>query len=144
MANYTTKAYLSVTPGTDILDLTFDVKKAIRDSKIQEGMAVVISPSGTTAICLLENDPELHKAAAQLMEDLIIETKDKAPKVRSGTGPNHCHMRASLLSRSVIVPISLGDLLVDPWQQILAIDFDKKQGRKEIIIQIYGDGAKEE
>jgi secondary thiamine-phosphate synthase enzyme len=143
MKFHTLTAYLSSTSSIDILDATHDVKRALRESGILNGLLTVFVPGNTAGVVILENESSLK---AQLKEMLISFAPDSGgsrPVRRSGSGKDEAHLRSALLAKSVGIPIKDGKLLMGAWQEVIVYDFDDKLGRRDVIMHVMGDGAEE-
>lgn len=134
--------YVNSTAKTDIHLITHDVKRAIRESEIQNGVLTVLVPGATAGLALLENDPKIHEEYRTWVEAQIPAQGGARPSRRSGSGRNDAHLRAALTGLSLTMPVMQGQLAVGPWQEVVLFDFDDKVGRREITIQIVGEGGK--
>lgn len=142
--NYTLTTYFNSTPKVDIFNAGADVKRALRDSKITNGLLTVFLPVPTGGVKLMENDAAIHQAFSNLLSSFVEESSDPRPVRRSGTGSLEVHLRAALLSQQVCVPIKDGKLLTGAWQEFIVFDFDDKAGRREVCIHITGEGDEKE
>lgn len=134
--------YQNATAEINIFHLSFDVKRALKESSIRDGVAVVCVPGGTGAVILLENDSKIHENLKELVCSFVEDPTGDRPKRRSGSGAIESHLRAALMPSSVTIPVKNGQLLLDSWQEILVYDFDNKPGRREVFIEIMGDAGK--
>lgn len=134
--------YVNSTAKTDIHLITHDVKRAVRESEIKNGTLTLLIPGATAGVALLEEDPKIHEAYKEWVENQIPEGQGKRPNRRSGTGKASAHLRAALIGLSLTLPVQDGRLMTGSWQEIVLYDFDDKIGRREITIQILGDGGK--
>ncbi len=136
------KAYLNTTKGVDILNATHDVKRALRESQVLQGLLTVHLPSSTSGVVILENDPSIREALKNHILSLVPSPTGKPRPVRkSGTGHTEAHLQATCLSSSVSIPIKDGQLLMGPWQEVIVFDFDDKVARCEVLIHVMGEGA---
>ena len=135
-------AYLNTTAQVDILTATHDVKRALRESAIGEGLLTVYIPSSTAGVVILEGDNDIKEALKNQLTALFETPSGARPSRKSGTGHKESHLKAAYLNRSVVIPIKDGKLLLGPWQEVLVYDFDDKIGRCEIQIHIMGEAPK--
>jgi len=126
----------------EVIDITNDVEKIVRESGIKEGVLIVFEPHTTAAITINENDPELF-------EDLInIYTKIAPIEQRyqhnlkyegvPGEQNAHAHILSSLIKPSVIVPITNGRTQLGTWQRILFIEMDGPRTRN-VYVKVIGE-----
>jgi secondary thiamine-phosphate synthase enzyme len=137
--NVITKSLKIKTRGdTDILDITSEVQKIIRDSNLKEGQATVFVPGSTAGITTIEYEPGLLKDLPRAFERIAPENMEYAHHLTWGDHNGHAHIRAALLGASKTFPFSKGDLILGTWQQIVLIDFDERPRNREVVVQIIG------
>ena len=132
------KGYVNVTEKTDIVVISHDIKRAVTEAKVSQGIVQVFTPLSTTAVALLENDPQIHQAFKQWVEQQIPATSEKRPDRRSGTGRNYAHLRAQIVGHSLQLPIAESKLQIGAWQEVLFFDFDDRIGRREFYLLVQG------
>jgi len=134
--------YVNTTVKTDVLLITHDVKRAVRESGVPSGLVTVLIPGATAGVAILENDPKIHEELKKWVETQIPAETGPRPNRRSGSGRNDAHLRAALIGLSVSIPLQDGKLMLGAWQEVVLFDFDdNKVGRREITIQVMGEGA---
>lgn len=132
--------YINTSAKVDVLLVTHDVKRAVRESGIMSGLVTVLVPGSTAGITLLENDPKIHEELKVLIETQVPAQTGPRPSRRSGSGRNDAHLRAALIGSSVSIPLMDGKLMMGAWQEVVLYDFDdNKVARREITIQILGE-----
>ena len=134
--------YVNSTAKTDIHLITHDVKRALRESGVQNGTVVVLIPGGSAGVTLLEEDPKIHEALKEWLEAQFPTTEGARPSRRSGSGRNSAHLRAALVGVQLCIPVQNGKLMSGLWQEVVLFDFDDKMGRREITIQILQEAGK--
>ena len=125
--------YSLETPQEGFLDITGQVQKAVRDSGVSEGTALVFVPHTTAAVTINENaDPDV-------LHDLRLALTELTPKLpyRHGEGNSPAHLKSSLFGCSQLVPIVGGKLALGTWQGIYFCEFDGPRKRK-VQVQIIG------
>jgi secondary thiamine-phosphate synthase enzyme len=58
---------------------------------------------------------------------------------RWGDGNGFSHCRASLLGPSLTVPVVGGSPTLGTWQQIVFLDFDNRNRRRRLVVQVTGE-----
>ncbi len=133
--------YVNTTAKVDVLLITHDVKRAVRESGIQTGLITILIPGGTAGVALLENDPKIHEDLKKWVETQVPADPGPRPSRRSGSGRNDAHLRAALIGVSVGIPLMDGKVMLGAWQEVVLYDFDdSKVTRREITIHIIGEG----
>lgn len=118
----------------EIIDITPQLEKAIEESKIENGLAVIYCPHTTAAITINENyDSDVKR-------DLIYALSKFVPEkgYDHSEGNSDGHVKSSLLGVSKTIPINNSKLQLGRWQGILFCEFDGPRQRK-VIIKIQGD-----
>lgn len=142
MGTYKMSAYFNSTRNIDIHNLTHDVKRALRDSGVNDGLMTIFIAGGTAGVCLLENDSALQEEFKELVSEFVPEEGEKARvKRRSGSGGNIAHLRSQFLSPSLSIPIESGRLFLGPWQDVVVYDFDDQSSRREVLIHVLSEGG---
>ena len=114
----------------------------MRESGIPTGVVTVFIPGSTAGVAILENDPKIHEDLKKWVETQVPTETGPRPSRRSGSGRNDAHLKAAVIGVSVGIPLMDGKLMLGAWQEVVLYDFDdSKVGRREITIQIVGEGA---
>lgn len=111
----------------EFINITNQVREAVRKSGIKNGLAVIFIPHTTAGITINENaDPDVVRD--------MIATLDKVYPVKGDywhiEGNSHAHIKASLMGSSCSVIIEDGDLKLGTWQGIYFCEFDGPRTRK--------------
>jgi len=125
--------------NTDILDITPHVKKAVKETEIGNGIAVVFVPGSTGGITTLEYEPGLKKDLPTAFERIAPQNIEYAHHQTWGDYNGHSHVRSALLGTSFTVPFVSSNLILGTWQQIVLVDFDTRPRTREIIVQVLGE-----
>lgn len=126
------------TSGTDIIDLTQQVKQKLKESSIHNGTMILFIPGSTASLTTIEFESgavrDLKNAIERMApEDLFYEHNE-----RWGDGNGYSHVRAALLGPSLNIPLIDGKLTLGTWQQIVLLDFDNRPRQRKIIMQMTG------
>lgn len=124
---------------TDIIDITAEVERCLRKSRLKNGTVTVFVPGATGGITTVEYEPGLVSDLKKAFEKLAPRRGEYAHNARWGDGNGFSHVRASLLGPSLAVPFSKGKLILGTWQQIIFIDFDNRARSREITVQAIGE-----
>ena len=117
-------------------DITAQVKRAVRDSGVSEGLCTVFCPHTTAAITINENaDPDVQHDLKFALVDAFGD--HDRPEFRHFEGNSHAHLKSSLVGASETIPISNGSLVLGTWQDIYFCEFDGPRHRR-FHVQIIG------
>ena len=135
----TEKINLSTKGNADIQDITDQVSNAVQGSGLQDGVVTVFIPSSTSGLTTIEYESGCLSDLRRLFDEIVDPERHYAHNARWGDGNGHSHVRAALLGASFTVPFVNHKLTLGTWQQIIFIDFDNRQRRRELVIQIMGE-----
>lgn len=133
------KCFVTTTPGVDVLSIFHDVRYAIGDAKMTEGLVSVVIPEPGASLLILEMLPEIvEKMRESLTAWFAVEgealSKRKEPIAIAPW------IRSALVGRSLSVPFHDGALLLAPREEIVLVDFEGSVQRREVVIQVMGGG----
>ncbi|HOP67567.1 MAG TPA: secondary thiamine-phosphate synthase enzyme YjbQ [Methanoregulaceae archaeon] len=122
----------------DIVDITPQVKAAVSESGIKEGMVNVFVNGSTAAVTTIEYEPgvlsDLRRALSVLAPDNITYAHDS----RWGDGNGRSHVKASLVGPSLSVPVTGGRPALGTWQQVVVLELDVRSTRtRSLIISVF-------
>lgn len=125
----------------DAHDITPAVARAVQESGLDSGVAVIFCPSSTSAVTTIEYESGCIQDLQRLFDEIANPDRHYAHNARWGDGNGHSHVRAALLGPSLTVPFIERRLTLGTWQQIVYIDFDNRARRRELIVQLLGEPA---
>jgi secondary thiamine-phosphate synthase enzyme len=115
---------------TQLIDMTSQIKKIVRESGIKDGFCIVFIPHTTAAVTINENADEDVKTDILMEINKVIPFNDG---YRHMEGNSAAHIKASLFGFSDQIIIQNGDLLLGTWQGIYFCEFDGPRNRKAYI-----------
>ena len=123
----------------DIIDITDQVSKIVKESKIENGVVIVFVVGSTAAITTIEYEPGLQKDFPDMLSRLVPRDIEYAHDNTWHDGNGHSHVRASLIGPSVTIPFIEGHLTLGTWQQIVLVEMDTRPRERKIILQVMGE-----
>jgi secondary thiamine-phosphate synthase enzyme len=123
----------------DILDVTGDVARAVAGSTLKNGAVTVFVPGSTGALTTIEYEPGLLKDLPNVLERVAPRELGYEHERRWHDGNGHSHVRASIIGPSITVPFVDGRLTLGTWQQIVFLELDVHNRRRELVLQIIGE-----
>ena len=120
------------------IDLTSELQAAVRESGIQEGIAVLFVIGSTAGLTTMEFEPGLVSDLQRALEGIAPTHASYAHEARWGDDNGHAHVRASLLGPSLTIPIVQGQATLGTWQQVVLIDFDTRPRQRRVVLQMMG------
>ncbi|MDH7486612.1 MAG: secondary thiamine-phosphate synthase enzyme YjbQ [Anaerolineae bacterium] len=125
--------------NADMLDITQEVAREVRDSGVSSGIVTIFAPSATSGLTTIEYESGALADLKRVFDEVVPEDRDYRHNLRWGDGNGHSHVRAALLGPSLTVPFSEGRLLLGTWQHVTYIDFDNRPRQRELVLQILGE-----
>ena len=135
----TSTIHLRTRGNHDVIDITPQVAKAVKDSGLEAGIATVFVSGSTAGVTTIEYEPGLVADLEALFEKIAPTRADYRHNLRWGDNNGHSHLRASLVGASLTVPFAGRDLTLGTWQQIVVIDFDIRPRTRELVLQVMGE-----
>jgi len=118
----------------DIIDLTAEVKKCIRESGIKNGLVHLFVQHSTAALTTIEYEPGVLADLRRALSVLAPDNADYAHNTRWGDSNGRSHVKAALVGPSLTVPVELGDIVCGTWQQIVLLELDVNAGRERTVL----------
>jgi secondary thiamine-phosphate synthase enzyme len=116
----------------ELIDITSQVRKAVDDSKVKDGVCYVYTPHTTAAITINENaDPDVRRDILKGLAHLDIESVH----FDHSEGNSPAHIKSSLIGCSETVFVENNKLCLGTWQGIYFCEFDGPRNRK-VYIQV--------
>ncbi|MBW1679842.1 MAG: YjbQ family protein [Deltaproteobacteria bacterium] len=130
---------VNTTRRCDVVDLTSDVDRRVRDTGILNGVVTLFVPGSTGALTTIEYETgvinDLKKAIERLApQDMYYEHNE-----RWGDGNGYSHVRAALLGPSLHIPLVDGRMSLGTWQQIVLLDFDNRPRERRVLVHVMGE-----
>lgn len=123
----------------DIIDITSQVAKNVKESGVDSGIVTLFIVGSTAGITTIEYEPNLLSDFKNMWDRVIPQSIPYEHNKTWGEGNGHSHVRASMLGASLTIPFVNKKLTLGTWQQIVFVDFDNRLRSRKIIIQILGE-----
>lgn len=117
---------INTTKRTEFVDITYNIRSAIKKSSVKDGRALIFCPHTTAGITI--NEGHDHAAASDIiyfLNKLIPPSVD----FKHAEGNSDAHIKASLMGSSVSIIIQEGDLYLGKWQAVFLTEFDGPKNR---------------
>ena len=102
----------------ELVDVTSEVQKIVKTSKVKNGYCIVYCPHTTGAVTINENaDPSVKTDIINTLNKLIPENANYA----HAEGNSDSHVKSSLVGCSELILIENGELVLGTWQGIMFV-----------------------
>ena len=118
----------------ELIDITDQVRAAIRASGCSDSLAVVYTPHTTAAITINENaDPDVARDLVTALNRLIPFDDH----YRHAEGNSAAHVKSTLVGASETLIVQGGAPLLGTWQGIYFCEFDGPR-RRQVHVKVVG------
>ncbi len=114
----------------ELVDITGKIKEIIKQSKIQNGLAIIFVPHSTAGIILTENEEGLKKDWLKFLEKIVSNFDFNHNKIDDNADS---HILSGINGQEKILLIENGSLVQGTWQQIFLAEFDGPRTRTIIV-----------
>jgi secondary thiamine-phosphate synthase enzyme len=118
----------------DIIDITSHVKKAVRESNIEQGVIHLFVQHSTAALTTIEYEPGVLEDLKRALCVLAPDNAEYAHNSRWGDGNGRSHVKAALIGPSLTIPVDDGALKCGTWQQVVLLELDVNAGRERKVV----------
>jgi len=137
------KISIQTTRNVQLINITNDIRKIVKESKIQRGFTIVFTLHTTSGLMINENEPGLEKDFEEMLKELFSETdhnrfhhhyheKDGRMAVNAWA-----HFRSAVIGSNLIIPVDNNDLVLGGRQNIYFVEMDGPMYRT-FVIQVVG------
>ncbi|MGH2829302.1 MAG: secondary thiamine-phosphate synthase enzyme YjbQ [Actinomycetota bacterium] len=143
----TIRAHADRTHG--VVDLTDDLRRAVKDAGVTTGCAVAFCSHTTAALVINEWEDGVHEDLRTRLESIIPSggyyAHDDMERRTQNVEDDHerpngrAHVSAMLLGgTSHAIPVGDGEPLLGRWQRLFLLELDDPRER-EILVYVFGD-----
>jgi secondary thiamine-phosphate synthase enzyme len=144
----TTTVTVSVPSRYEYLDLTDDLRRAVKDSGVTDGAAIAYCAHTTCALLINEweegaladfrshlTDLVPHDGVYYRHDDFAVRIQNMHEDERAN---GHAHVKAMLLSAtSHAIPVIAGEPALGTWQRLILFEMDEPKDRR-ITFHVFG------
>jgi len=119
-----------------LFHITDQVRELVHKSGVREGLCLVGAMHITAAVWVNDNESGLHRDIDEWIEKLAPFGPDYRHHA-TGEDNGDAHLKALLLGRQVVLPVTAGDLDLGPWERVFYHEFDGRR-KKRVIVKVIG------
>jgi len=140
MKHYRQELWFQLPERMAFQNITPDVADCVRESGVQNGLALVNAMHITASVFINDDEPGLLRDYKKWLEELA--PFDPSPQRyhhnRTGEDNADAHHKRQIMGREVVVAITDAQLDFGPWEQIFYGEFDGKR-KKRVLVKIIGE-----
>ncbi len=137
MKSFTRYLTFNTKNSREIINITPEVEKALKESGIKEGLILVSAMHVTAGVYVNDDEPGIIQDILEWVEKLAPTRKDYRHHLTGETNAD-AHLKSLLIHHQVVIPVTNGRLDFGPWQQVFYAEFDG-QRPKRVLIKIIGE-----
>ena len=139
MRSFRKELWFNLPNRRGFVNITPDVERALVESGIREGLALVNAMHITASAFINDDESGLHEDYDAWLERLAPhEPVSQYRHNRTGEDNVDAHLKRQVMGREVVVAVTEGRLDFGPWEQIFYGEFDGRR-RKRVLIKIIGE-----
>jgi len=121
----------------EIVDLTSQVERVVRESGVRNGVCVVHAPHATAAIVLNEHETGLLHDIIRFIKELFRPGGDWRHNIIDDNA--HAHLASAVIGSTRIIPVRDGELVRGTWQNVLFIEMDGPRSYRRVVVEVMGE-----
>lgn len=118
-----------------LIDITDEVEKAVKESGVKDGLVLLFVPHSTAGILLTENEKSLKEDWLDFLKKLVSGFDFQHNRIDDNADS---HLLSGFIGQERILPLKGGQIIRGTWQQIFLLELDGPRKRK-IIVKIIKD-----
>lgn len=138
MKSYRKELWFDIEKRREMINITPEVNSCLRESGIQEGLALVNAMHISASVFINDDEQGLHHDFEVWLEKLAPEKPYSQYKHNGYEDNADAHLKRTIMGREVVVAVTNGQLDFGPWEQIFYGEFDGKR-RKRVLVKIIGE-----
>lgn len=128
------------TRGKGTFEITGEVRRAIEQSGIKDGIVTVFVRHTSASLVIMENaDPSARRDLEMFFEKLVPENTPWFIHTLEGPDDMPSHIRMALTRTSETIPIHNGRMVLGTWQGIFLFEHRSAPHQREISLAIIGE-----
>jgi len=121
----------------ELLDITYEVERAVAESGVENGMCLIFAPHATAAIVANEHE-------SGLMRDILRKVDEEYPwdgrwehnRIDDNAS---AHIASAFIGSARIFPVRGGRLIRGTWQNIFLVELDGPRSVRRVVIEVMGE-----
>jgi secondary thiamine-phosphate synthase enzyme len=139
MKSFRKELWFNIPARFGFVNITSEVETCLRESRIQEGLALISAMHITASVFINDDESGLHHDYEVWLETLAPhEPLGQYWHNRTGEDNADAHLKRQVMGREVVVAVTKGNLDFGPWEQIFYGEFDGRR-QKRVLVKIIGE-----
>jgi secondary thiamine-phosphate synthase enzyme len=138
MKSYRKELHFHLPSRRGLVNITPQVREALRESGIQEGLALINAMNITASVFINDDESGLHQDYEAWLEGLAPEKPYSRYRHNGFEDNADAHLKRTVMGRETVVAVTGGKLDFGTWEQIFYYEFDGRRD-KRVLIKIIGE-----
>ena len=124
-------------PGPGLHEMTGEIRKAVRESGVREGLCTLFLQHTSASLMIQENaDPSARRDLEAWLDRLVPERDPLYTHTAEGPDDMPSHIKAALTATSLSIPIVDGELGLGTWQGIYLWEHRRHPGARQLLVHV--------
>jgi secondary thiamine-phosphate synthase enzyme len=139
MKSYRKELWFHIPTRRGFINITGEVQQCLKESGIQEGLALINPMHITASVFINDDESGLHQDYEKFLQ-AIVPHEPVSQYRHNDTGEDNAdaHIKRQVMGREVVVAVTEGRLDFGTWEQIFYGEFDGRR-RKRVLVKIIGE-----
>lgn len=125
------------TSGIGFYDLTAELQRIVRESRVEDGVAVVFVRHTSASLLIQENaDPRVQRDLMAFFARLVPENDPIYTHDDEGPDDMPSHVRCALTHTSEVIPVGGGRALLGTWQGLYLFEHRRAPHHRRVEIRV--------
>lgn len=127
----------STSEKDEVKNLTREIRKAVEESGIKDGLCLIFAPHATGVLLLNEDERGVKSDYLKGLYEIVPEDNQWAHDRIDNNA--HSHLKSAFVGSDRVVPITNGKLDLGTWQDVFFVETDGPRGGRRIILKMMGE-----
>ena len=138
MKTHTKHITVNTRDRIDFLNITEEVRKAVEESGVKEGIVLINPMHITASVFVNDNESGLLSDFRKWLEKLAPMNENLYKHNLTGEDNAYAHLWRTIMGRETTIAITDGELDFGPWETVFYGEFDGQRNKK-ILIKVIGE-----
>ncbi len=139
MKSLTEHLWFNTKSRRELINITPEVEKLVRQSGVKEGLCLVNAMHITASVFVNDDESGLHSDIEKWLERLAPHAPvSQYSHNLTGEDNADAHLKRTVMGREAVLAITGGSLDLGPWEQLFYGEFDGRR-KKRVLVKIIGE-----
>ena len=121
----------------ELVDITYEVERAVAESGVTNGMCLVFAPHATAAVIANEHERGLVN---DILRKFTEEFPDDGEWEHNRIDDNAAaHLASAFVGSARFFPVKEGRLVRGTWQNIFLVELDGPRASRKVVVEVMGE-----